>query len=102
MGAFAIWASVGAAAAGCGLVAIQLWAMVVGRLLRLDVGRFRAVGMGALPLRPLVLEYGLRLVLVAGCVPSAIRMESGTGGLFWLGRIGARMGRHRVGRASAV
>ena len=58
----------------------------LGRLLRLDLGELRSVGLGSLSLRPLVLQRGLRrMVLVAGIDPCArptgLRRMSGSSDL---------------------
>src|SRR5690242_12168827 len=61
------------------------------RLLWLDLGGRRALGLGAVSLRPLVLGRGIRLVLVSGTALRASLLESGAGGLLRLRRIPCRV-----------
>src|SRR5579885_3635670 len=94
---------------GSGLGPVPLRPLDMDRLLRLDMGKLRSVGLGAISLRPLVFCSAVWLVLVAGGIRRPPLLASRAGGIFRLGRlwrdqrrVRLRVGTRWVGAASAL
>ena len=71
-----------------------VWALGLGRLVWLDLGQLRSVGLGAVPLWTMVLRRAVGMELVPGVDHGAALLVSGVGWVLWL-RTRCR-GRHRL------